>query len=372
MEDITHLYDNGMAVDEVFLDFAKAFDKVPHQRLLYKLEKYGIKGNILLWIESFLTGREQRVKVGKALSNPTNILSGVTQGSVLGPLLFLVYINDLPLHCCHSTCSIFADDTKVYKVISNIEDGEKLQSDLSELLRWCKEWNMVFNPDKCHVLHYGKSNEKFIYHLNGSLVNCVDEEKDLGVIIPSDLLYQSQMNKVILKANRLIAMIKNTFTYMDEDIFLRLYKVYVRPILEYGQEIWSPHYQKDITLLENVQRRATKIVPNLRDRPYEERLQQLGLYSLKDRRDRGDMISVFKIMNNLIDIDASKLFTLHNGPYSTRGHSMKLEQRRCHTDLRRYTFSQRVIAQWNTLPQYIIGSNTVNKFKISNDLFKGL
>ena len=110
----------------------------------------------------------------------------------------------------------------------------------------------------------------------------------------------------------------------------------------------------------------------MKDKSYEERLQQLGLYSLKDRRERGDMISVFKIMNNFVDINASKLFTLHNGPYSTRGHSMKLEQRRCHTDMRRYTFSQRVIAQWNTLPQHIIDSNTVNQFKKSYDLFKGL
>ena len=361
-----------MAVDEVFLDFAKAFDKVPHQRLLCKLEMYGIKGDVLSWIESFLLGRNQRVKVGKSLSNPTEILSGVTQGSVLGPLLFLVFINDLPLSCSHSTCSIFADDTKVYRNISNVDDADKLQSDLTGLMEWCKKWKMTFNPSKCHVMHYGKSNRKFLYHLNGCLLDNVEEEKDLGVIIPSNLLYQSQMNKVISKATKIIAMIKNTFSHMDKDIFLMLYKVYVRPILEYGQEIWSPHFQKDIDMLEKVQRRATKIVPSLKDQPYEKRLKDLGLYSLKDRRDRGDMISVFKIMNNLIDLDISKLFTLYNGPYNTRGHSMKLDQKRCHTDIKRFTFSQRIIGKWNTLPEYVIGSKTVDTFKKNYDMYKGL
>ena len=290
-----------MFVDEIFLDIAKAFDTVPHQRLLYKLSRYGIQGDLLTWIESFITGRKQVVRVKDKLSNAVNVTSGVPQGSVLGPLLFLLYIDDLTSYCEHSESKIFADDTKLYGKVCNVKDAEILQNDLDNIYEWSKEWNLKFNASKCNILHYGKKNERFLYHLNGNLIDHREEEKDLGVYVSEDMTFQKQLQSCVAKANKLLAMIKTTFTYLTKDVFLQLYKVYVRPVLEYGQEIWSPHLQKDIDILEKVQQRATKLIPELEELPYEDRLSQLKLYSLKARRQRGDMITMYKIHHGLID-----------------------------------------------------------------------
>ena len=275
MEEITKWQDLGIPVDEIYLDFAKAFDKVPHQRLLYKLRKLGIEGVLLTWIESFLSGRSQSVKVRNSQSDFIPVTSGVPQGSVLGPLLFIAFIVDLP--CVISSASkIFADDTKLYRKIESIEDSDLLQQDLNSLSDWCKTWGMAFNTSKCVIMHYGKDNHNYLYHTCSTL-------KDLGVMISSNLKPEEQISRCVEKANSMVGMIRRTFTYVDSDIFLKTYKVFVRPILEYCQEVWSPFLQKDIDDIEKVQRRATKIIPGFSDMTYEERLEKLNLFKLSDR-----------------------------------------------------------------------------------------
>ena len=267
LEDITKWQDMGIPVDEIYLDFSKAFDKVPHQRLIYKLEKLGITGSLLTWIESFLFQRKQRVKIKGSLSEESHVKSGVPQGSVLGPLLFIAYINDLPL-LVNSPTKVFADDTKMYKEIESISDADSFQADIDSLVKWCQEWGMKFNISKCYIMHYGKNNNNYLYHIQGHLLATCSTYKDLGVIVSNDLKPAEQIAKCVAKANQMVGMIRRTFSYIDKEIFLRTYKVFVRPILEYCQQSWAPYLVKDIEEIEKVQQRAAKLVPELRDMPY--------------------------------------------------------------------------------------------------------
>ena len=261
---------------------------------------------------------------------------------------------------------IFADGTKIFRSILKVEDADSLQDDINSLTEWCAEWGMLFNVDKCKIMHYGKKNPGFIYHINGQLLEVCDTYKDLGVIISKDLKVAQHIESCIAKANIKLGMIKRTFEFIDKEIFLKTYKTFVRPLLEYCQEAWAPHLAKDITSLENVQRRATKLVSGLKTLSYEERLKSLNLFKLSDRRERGDMISMYKIMHNLVNIDANSLFQMNNTS-STRGHLYKLYPVRNNTDIRRCFYTQRVVAPWNRLPNHVVTSNNVSQFKRSYD-----
>ena len=267
-EELIKKYDSGHIIDEIFLDFSKAFDKVPHQRLIYKLKRAGVNETALSWIESFLQGRKQYVRLNGTLSRLRNVTSGVPQGSVLGPLLFLVFINDLP-DCITSNVKLFADDTKLYNIIRSIIDAEILQDDLTGLMEWCRKWKMVFNKSKCHILHYGKRNPMYLYHMGGRLLSSSGCEKDLGVIKSNDLKPRQHILSVIKKANQRLGMLRRSFTCIDKEIFLLVYKPMVRSILEYCHQIWSPYLKKDIEALERVQRRATKMVIGTSNMSYE-------------------------------------------------------------------------------------------------------
>ena len=147
---------SGGVVDSIYFDFSKAFDTVPHQRLSVKMKSYGIQGKLLSWVEAFLSGREQRVRVNGELSTSKPVISGIPQGSVLGPLLFVLYINDLP-DSVQSNILLFADDTKIFRQVSTAEDAEILQNDIDALNQWSEKWLLKFNIDKCHVLSLGYS-----------------------------------------------------------------------------------------------------------------------------------------------------------------------------------------------------------------------
>ena len=371
LDEITSLHDKGNLVDEVFLDLQKAFDKVPHQRLLFKLHQIGIRDEVLNWIEGFLSNRKQRVSLRQHASKWKKVTSGVPQGSVLGPLLFVIYVNDINRNL-KSSMKMFADDSKLYGPANTVEDADVIQEDLNVLNDWCNTWMVKFNPSKCHVLHYGKKNKNFLYHLNGELLQHVKEEKDLGVIISDDLKPAKDINENIKKANKMIGIIKHTFTYMDKYMFLKLYKSYVRPHLEYCQQVSNPWLQKDIDALEKVQRRATKLVPGLADLPYEDRLKALDLYSLESRRLRGDMILMFKIMKGLTNIKKSDLFISKSSNIKTRGHPYKVElHKTCSSEIRNKFFTERVIIPWNNLPSEVATSKSIEHFKWNYDISHG-
>ena len=193
-------------------------------------------------------------------------------------------------------------------------------------------------------------------------LNKVSEEKDLGVLISEDLKPYKNIQENIKNANKMIGMVRRTFSFLDKNMFLRVYKAFIRPQLEYCQQIISPFLKSDIDELEKVQRRATKLLHNIKDIPYEERLQKLDLYSLAERRLRGDMIFTFQILKGFSDIDASKIFSKVINR-RTRGHSMKLEFKNSNCEIRKQFFTNRIITPWNKLSQNIIDSETTEQFK---------
>ena len=212
---IFEVFDESRSVDIIYLDFQKAFDKVPHQRLLSKLLAHGISGNIHNWLADWLSERKQRVVLNGVTSNWIDVKSGVPQGSVLGPMLFLIYVNDIDDGL---TCKVskFADDTKIASKVTAILDEEALQSYLDRLARWANQWQMKFNVDKCKVLHIGKNNNRVRYVMNGQQLSAVSKEKDLGITISSDLKPGQHCSEVVKTANKLVGFIGRVFNNKSE------------------------------------------------------------------------------------------------------------------------------------------------------------
>ena len=361
VDTVTKNLDEGKDMDIVFLDFAKAFDKVPHGGLIRKLEMHGIGGELRRWIENWLTDRRQRTCVDGCSSAWGEVTSGVPQGSVLGPILFLIFINDLETGVM-SWILKFADDTKIYRSISSDEDRKQLQRDLDTLVAWAKEWLMMFNEKKCKSMHLGRGNSQHVYTINGHPMENVNMERDLGVILSRDMKAIGQCNSAYSKANKILGLIKRTIRNKSADIMLRLYKTLVRPHLEYCAPVWSPHFKKDKELLEKVQHRFTRMIPEIKDKPYEERLRILGLWTLEERRNRADLIETFKMIKGMSSVPYENFFDLDSDS-RTRGHSLKIVKTRFTGTCRQYSFSQRVISRWNKLDQQTVNSKTLNEFK---------
>ena len=362
LEDVTKSVDEGLSVDVIYLDFAKAFDKVPHQRLLAKLKAHGIDGEMCGWIAEWLRGRTQVVTINGASSREVGVMSGVPQGSVLGPILFLVFVNDMDARV-KSRLLKFADDTKLYLPLKDDNSWEILQNDLNELCNWSREWQMVFNVNKCATLHFGHGNRRNEYSMRGKALAKVDEIKDLGIIINRNLKPSKQCLAAAKKASRVVGMLYRNITNKTPSIMSRLIKQLVRPHLEYAIQAWSPWLRKDIDLLESVQRRATKMVRGLRDLPYEERLRQLKLTSLESRRERGDKIETFKILRGIDDINPDNFFERSDASQETRGHALKLKKKRARLDVRQKFFTNRVINSFNAIPPRAALAQTVLEFK---------
>ena len=369
LEEWTSILDSGGYLDVIYMDFMKAFDKVPHKRLLHKVRSYGLSDKLCTWVESFLSNRKQRVKVNDSYSAWHKGTSGIPQGSVLGPILFVLFINDLP-NCVKSSVYLFADDTKLYRQISVAEDSRTLQEDLDHLFSWSGDWKLKFHPDKCKVLEiWGKSNSNTTntHHMSryegGSVdLEVVPHEKDIGVTIDGKMNFDKHIQTQINKANMMVGIIRRSFKLMDMETFCLIFKALVRPHLEYASSVWIPYKKKHIDSIENVQRRATKMLPGLSNLSYEERLRKLKLPSLRYRRMRGDMIEVFKIISGIYDTRAtSGLLELNTS--TTRGNSKKLTKNRSRLDVRKFYFTNRVVDLWNNIPDSIVCAKSVKSFE---------
>ena len=372
----TEALSHNLPVDIVFLDYAKAFDTVPHQRLLAQIRSFGIKNNILQRIRSFLTGRRQRVKVNGVLSDWIDVTSGVPQGSVLGPLLFSIFVCDVP-KLLRGFISMFADDTKVYDIIHEMNGTNghiDLQVDIDALQEWAKTMQMLFHPLKCKVMHLGLKNPGREYTMKTTdgaehTLEEVSEEKDLGVIIDDKLTFSKHVTNQVNKANRIIGAIRHTFVNLDKANFLPLYKSIVRPHLEYASVVSGPKFKKDKDALEQVQRRATRLVSGLSHLSYQERLQNLNLPSLEFRRQRSDIIETFKILNGFDKVDYQRQCgNCGNSMFktslsrNTRGHSQKLQVQH-QSGHRKTFFAARVTQTWNRLSKHTIEACNVEVFK---------
>lgn len=353
------------AVDIVFLDFAKAFDTVPHVRLIGKLVDYGFCNRTITWIREFLKGRTQVVKVNNVMSSKQSVASGVPQGSVLGPVLFVIYINDLP-EVTDSPANMFADDTKTYEKIKQVLDSDKLQNSIISLQGWGGTWQMGYNLIKCKHMRLNGNilppNQYSMRDANGHQhsIETVSVEKDLGVNVDNNLNFETHIDNITKTAYRVLGTIKRTIKYMDKISFLTLYKSLVRSHLEYAQEVWSPKRITDKRKLENVQRRATRLLPQLRGFTYYDRLVWLGLPTLEHRRLRGDMITLFKITHGYIRTNLSIPYSTNR---RTRGHPFKLESERKTSRVGRQFFTSRVVKEWNKLPEAVVSAPSVNSFK---------
>ena len=301
----------------------------------------------------------QCVNVDGAKSEWKNVLSGIPQGSVIGPLLFVIFINDMPESVKYNICKLFADDCKLYGTVNT---DNLLQFDLSMLEKWSTQWQLPFNATKCKVMHFGYHNTKHAYHLNNHQLEVASSQKDLGVIIDDNMKFHTHSSAAAKKANQILGVIKKSYRTRDAKTMTTLYKSMVRPHLEYGNAIWGPFYKGDIRIIEAIQRRATKLIPQLCDKPYEYRLRYLKLPSLAHRRRRGDMIQMYKIINRLVRIDSEKLFTPARSGV-IRGHAQKVFKHHAIKLTRSNSFSQRVVNDWNGLPNEVVSASSLNTFK---------
>jgi len=359
-EEMYKKMDEGKAVDIVYLDFAKAFDKVPHKRLGKKLEASGIGGNLLKWLKQWLSDRRQKVGIRGKYSKWSRVGSGVPQGSVLGPLLFVVFINDIDSGIV-SKISKFADDTKMGRGVDTKEEADVLRKDIEGLHRWAEEWQMMFNTEKCSVMHMGKTNKKFQYEMGGTILRETEEERDLGVIVNNSNKPSRQCAEAAKKANKVLGMIKRTIVSREKEIMLELYKSLVRPNLEYCVQVWCPYLRQDVEKLEKIQRRATKMIKGFGNLAYEERLRRCKLTTLEKRRDRGDLIETFKIVTGRDKIPAQRLFKF-SVDKRTRGHRYKINKETAGTIMQRF-YSTRVVNSWNKLDDEIVAADSVMEFK---------
>ena len=303
-ENILSALEHNRSADVIYLDFAKAFDKVDHGILMHKMKSFGITGQIAIWIHNFLSGRRQQVAVDNTISSESPVISGVPQGTVLGPLLFLILISDINQNVRYSTVSSFADDTRVFKEISTHDDCMKLQNDLQHIYNWASENNMCFNSCKFEKLHYSHRKESinvFNYTSDDNNVICDKQDlRDLGVTMSNDATFRTHINTVTKASRSKLGWILRTFQTREKLPMLTLWKSLVIPILDYCSQLWSPLTVKDIQLIESVQRTFTAKIISIRHLNYWERLKHLKLYSLERRRERYIIMYVWKMINHMV------------------------------------------------------------------------
>ncbi|EYC26747.1 hypothetical protein Y032_0010g946 [Ancylostoma ceylanicum] len=375
LNDWTKAIESKSRVDVVYFDFAKAFDKVPHAKLMKKLRIVGLHPLVIAWIENFLSNRTFQVRVGKEYSSVHQAYSGVPQGAVLSPLLFLIYTYDIPkdILALEVTCKMYADDIKIYKTIKSTADTERLQTAIEVINRWSNSWELPLAIEKTHVLSIGNCPADVTYYIGDVKLENVEEVRDLGYTINSNLDFGQHYKNLVNKAMGITYNMFKILKTKDVNVLIRAYKTYIRPIMESGTTVFNPYKQKDIDLLESVQNNFTRKVfircsgidyssiPNST-----ERSKQLGLPTLRSRRTKNDLVMMYKILTGTIDIDAAEFFMF--APRTTsRSGGLRLPESVAKSQIRSKFFSHRTIGLFTPLLRDGVLNMSVNRFKLYLD-----
>ena len=359
---------NRKFIDIIYLDFKKAFDSLVHPKVIAKIASYGVNYELLSWIQAFLTGRSQRVVIENVLSNPIAVGSGVVQGSVLGPLIFILFINDI-VDCLDTdevnptTCCIFADDMKLYSAYEAATDSSSLSNTLKNIESWSHKWQLPINPEKSLLMQVGSSkHDRPKYFICDKLIAPSDLIRDLGITYDSKLCFHDYINEIVGRAYQRVNLLFRSFVSQNVSILTRAFLTYVRPILEYCTSIWSPHKSYLIDKIERVQRYFTRRVLFRTKLSYIERLQILNLELLEARRIKSDLKLCFKIINGLCDLDVDAFFKFASQSSVTRGHNKKLVKPICNNNWQLNFFSSRIVNIWNSLPPELVNVKSTDNF----------
>ena len=354
-EDLARNTSVGKQTDLILLDFSKAFDKVNHSKLIWKLHQYGIRGNALSWIQAFLGNRSQTVVIEGEESGSVPVSSGVPQGSVLGPILFLVFINDLP-EKLSSQVRLFADDTAVYLTIGGLDDGTVLQNDLDKLSLWESQWDMEFNPSKCQVVRVTTARKAIntVYSLHGQILEVVTSAKYLGVDISSGLSWNSHIDRITGNANRTLGYIRRNIKSKNQKVRETAYNTLVRPQLEYAAPIWDPYTKEKTLQLEKIQRRAARWTTSNYDyrSSVTSMLDQLSWRTLEQRRADARLCLFYKMIHGIVAVPLPD-YVQPTHRVSRYCHSMTFRQIHTNRNYYKYSFFPLAIVQWNALPESV-------------------
>jgi hypothetical protein len=363
--DVTVSLDHGYCTDVIYLDFSKAFDKVPHVHLLRKLRSRAVPEVLVRWIASFLCQRRQRVVIKGSYSEWQPVISGVPQGSVLGPLLFAIYVDDLDTVLSNGVqVKKFADDTKLYYSYSRSDSlaaARLMQRSLDAVSAWCAQWQLPLNVRKCSVMYIGHGNLKTSYTVTGVSLPHSDHMRDLGITISSTLKFSEQSLRASAHTRKVTGMMLRAFKSRRQNVILPIYKSLIRPLLEYCTPVWNPGLKSDIAEVESVQRQITKRIVEVRGLPYAERLKVLALPTLEQRRLYFDLMECYKILHGHDVCDCVTSLQLKHT--ATRGHPFTLFPTAGRLLARQHAFTHRVLHAWNNLPAHIVILPTLQQFK---------
>jgi len=351
---------DGIQTDVCMLDFSKAFDKVGHKRLIEKLKWHGIQGEVNNWIKHFLNDRTQTVVVEGTKSSCVPVLSGVPQGSVLGPCLFLFYINDIA-RGLSSTVRLFADDTLLYLTIKCKDDASQLQRDLDKLVEWERTWEMEFHPSKCEVITITRKKKpiKTTYTMHGQDLKQADSIKYLGVTISHDLRWNKHVNNIATKANNSLNFLRRNINIGNPKLKERAYKALVRPLLEYGQTVWDPFTDVNINKLEMVQRRAARftLCRYRRTSSVGDMLNHLNWQKLVERRKTARLVMFYKIHYQMVSVTMPLCTKQHQSP-TRKENSQAYLLPHTSRDYYRKSFFPLTAREWNILPEDTVMAST--------------
>jgi hypothetical protein len=343
------------------MDLEGAFDCVPHSKLLEKLAALKMNPFVYNWICEFLCNRKFLVNVNKTNCVEHRITRGVPQGAILSPFLFNLFIADISddLKCGNL---LYADDLKLFYRSDSVNHCQHLQNDLNTVNKWANDNDMKFSAPKCKLLRIGKAKAcPFQYTLGNHTLELVEVYKDLGVIVDENLNFHRQSQQVILKAKKVLYVLKSVFKYWSKDITKFLFNTYIKPILTYCTQIWLPTFKKDRDAIELVLRSFTKRCHGLKNLSYADRLKTLGLPTMEDTFKMNELKLIYDLWQNYIFVPKEWFFEKSNVS-RTRGHSRKIVKPKFNRNVGRSCLFCRRVSDWNELPADLVNAPSARQW----------